>query len=99
MKIIHLYDAETGAYQKSTILVPRQEEIRGMVDKTRIETIEGVETVGGYEYKTYKNEVVPYQEEAVTGYKEIYDMPINATEIPLPNSYVFFEDGTWVEKP
>jgi len=85
MKIIYLYDKETGVYQKSTIIVPQSKEIRGMVTKTRIETmVIGTEKVGDYEYPIYGNVEVTYEEEGIIGYENIYDIPDNATEIPLP---------------
>lgn len=87
MKQIHVYNKETGAYIGDDVIFPRQEEIRGMVTKTRIETVViGTEKVDDYEYPIYRNEEVHYEEEDVIGYKGVYDIPDNATEIPLPQS-------------
>ncbi|MDC2863794.1 hypothetical protein [Bacillus sp. BP-3] len=48
--------------------------------------------------------VFPYQEEIIEdgemiGYKEIYDIPENSTELPLPqpNWKPVFKDGSWIE--
>ncbi|WP_146630384.1 hypothetical protein, partial [Bacillus anthracis] len=84
MKQIHVYNKETGAYVGDDVIFPRQEEIRGMVTKTRIETVViGTEKVGDYEYPVYDNIEVPYEEEDVIGHKDVYDIPDNATELPL----------------
>ncbi|WP_257207390.1 hypothetical protein [Bacillus wiedmannii] len=100
MKHIYLYNKDTGAYIGDDVIFPRQEEIRGMVTKTRIETVViGTEKVGDYEYPIYGNEEVQYEEEDVIGYKDVYDIPDNATEIPLPqpNWKPVFKDGKWIE--
>ncbi|HDR4512209.1 hypothetical protein ACTFQ7_18850 [Bacillus cereus group sp. MYBK226-2] len=100
MKQIHVYNKETGAYVGDDVIFPRQEEIRGMVTKTRIETVViGTEKVDGYEYPVYKNIEVQYEEEDVIGYEDVYDIPDNATEIPLPqpNWKPVFKDGKWIE--
>ncbi|MEM5647354.1 hypothetical protein AAHH72_26110 [Bacillus cereus] len=86
MKHIYLYNKDTGAYIGDDVIFPRQEEIRGMVTKTRIETVViGTEKVGDYEYPIYGNEEVQYEEEDMIGYKDVYDIPDNATEIPSHN--------------
>ncbi|WP_240519171.1 hypothetical protein [Bacillus wiedmannii] len=100
MKLLHVYNKETGSYIGDDVIFPRQEEIRGMVTKTRIETVViGTEKVGGYEYPIYGNEEVQYEEEDVIGYEDVYDIPDNATEIPLPqpNWKPVFKDGKWIE--
>ncbi|WP_253252044.1 hypothetical protein [Bacillus sp. MB353a] len=100
MKHIYLYNKDTGAYIGDDVIFPRQEEIRGMVTKTRIETVViGTEKVGDYEYPIYGNEEVQYEEEDVIGYKDVYDIPDNATELPLPqpNWKPVFKDGKWIE--
>ncbi|HDR7664598.1 hypothetical protein [Bacillus wiedmannii] len=71
-----------------------------MVTKTRIETVViGTEEADGYKYPIYGNEEVQYEEEDVIGYKDVYDIPDNATEIPLPqpNWKPVFKDGKWIE--
>ncbi|MCM3735608.1 hypothetical protein M3215_07185 [Bacillus cytotoxicus] len=67
MKIVYLYNKETGFYEEDQIIFPRQEEI-----------IENDELIG---------------------YKEVYDLPQNSTEIPLPqpNWKPVFKDGSWIE--
>ncbi|WP_088311673.1 hypothetical protein [Bacillus cereus] len=100
MKQIHVYNKETGAYISDDVIFPRQEEIRGMVTKTRIETVViGTEKVGDYEYPVYDNIEVPYEEEDVIGYEDIYDIPDNATEIPLPqpNWKPVWNGEKWIE--
>ncbi|MBZ4223079.1 hypothetical protein LAE98_13505 [Bacillus wiedmannii] len=100
MKHIYLYNKDTGAYTGDDVIFPRQEEIKGMVPKTRIETVViGTEEVDGYKYPIYGNEEVQYEEEDVIGYKDVYDIPDNATEIPLPqpNWKPVFKDGKWIE--
>ncbi|EMY5507535.1 MULTISPECIES: hypothetical protein [Bacillus] len=100
MKHIYLYNKDTGAYIGDDVIFPRQEEIRGMVTKTRIETVViGTEEADGYKYPIYGNEEVQYEEEDVIGYKDVYDIPDNATEIPLPqpNWKPVFKDGKWIE--
>lgn len=100
MKQIHVYNKETGAYVGDDVIFPRQEEIRGMVTKTRIETVViGTEKVGDYEYPIYGNEEVQYEEEDVIGYKDVYDIPDNATEIPLPqpNWKPVWNGEKWIE--
>lgn len=100
MKHIYLYNKDTGAYIGDDVIFPRQEEIRGMVTKTRIETVViGIEEADGYKYPIYGNEEVQYEEEDVIGYKDVYDIPDNATEIPLPqpNWKPVFKDGKWIE--
>ncbi|MFB6728998.1 hypothetical protein ACMZ5A_25760 [Bacillus mobilis] len=100
MKQIHVYNKENGVYISDDVIFPRQEEIKGMVPKTRIETVViGTEKVDGYEYPVYDNIEVPYEEEDVIGYKDVYDIPDNATEIPLPqtNWKPVFKDGKWIE--
>ena len=100
MKQIHVYNKETGAYISDDVIFPKQEEIRGMVTKTRIETVViGTEKVGDYEYPIYGDKEVEYEEEDVIGYEDVYDIPDNATEIPLPqpNWKPVFKDGKWIE--
>ena len=100
MKQIHVYNKETGAYIGDDVIFPRQEEIRGMVPKTRIETVViGTEKVDGYEYPVYDNIEVPYEEENVIGHKDVYDIPDNATEIPLPqpNWKPVWNGEKWIE--
>lgn len=100
MKQIHVYNKETGAYVGDDVIFPRQEEIRGMVTKTRIETVViGTEKVGDYEYPVYDNIEVPYEEEDIIGYENVYDIPDNATEIPLPqpNWKPVWNGEKWIE--
>ncbi|HHT7143116.1 TPA: hypothetical protein ACTZ34_005071 [Bacillus cereus] len=100
MKLLHVYNKDTGAYIGDDVIFPRQEEIRGMVTKTRIETVViGTEKVGDYEYPKYGNIEVQYEEEDVIGYEDVYDIPDNATELPLPqpNWKPVFKDGKWIE--
>ncbi|MBZ4222501.1 hypothetical protein LAE98_10355 [Bacillus wiedmannii] len=100
MKQIHVYNKETGAYVGDDVIFPRQEEIRGMVTKTRIETVViGTEKVGDYEYPIYGNEEVQYEEEDVIGYEDVYDIPDNATELPLPqpNWKPVWNGEKWIE--
>ncbi|WP_088312217.1 hypothetical protein [Bacillus cereus] len=100
MKQIHVYNKETGAYIGDDVIFPRQEEIRGMVTKTRIETVViGTEKVDGYEYPVYKNIEVEYEEEDVIGYEDVYDIPDNATELPLPqpNWKPVWNGEKWIE--
>jgi len=100
MKLLHVYNKETGAYISDEVIFPRQEEIRGMVTKTRIETVvTGKEEVDGYEYPVYENIEVQYEEEDVIGYKDVYDIPDNATEIPLPqpNWKPVWNGEKWIE--
>nr|MBS9407659.1 hypothetical protein [Streptococcus oralis] len=100
MKHIYLYNKDTGAYIGDDVIFARQEEIRGMVTKTRIETVViGTEQVGDYEYPIFGNEEVQCEEEDVIGYKDVYDIPDNATELPLPqpNWKPVFKDGKWIE--
>ncbi|MGK3612564.1 hypothetical protein [Bacillus cereus] len=95
-----MYNKDTGAYVGDDVIFPRQEEIRGMVTKTRIETVViGTEKVGDYEYPVYDNIEVPYEEEDVIGYEDIYDIPDNATEIPLPqpNWKPVWNGEKWIE--
>ncbi|PEU21379.1 hypothetical protein CN526_27260 [Bacillus wiedmannii] len=100
MKLLHVYNKETGAYIGDDVIFPRQEEIRGMVTKTRIETVViGTEKVGDYEYPIYDNIEVPYEEEDVIEYKDVYDIPDNATELPLPqpNWKPVWNGEKWIE--
>ncbi|OOZ84966.1 hypothetical protein [Bacillus cereus] len=100
MKQIHVYHKETGAYIGDDVIFPRQEEIRGMVTKTRIETVViGTEKVGDYEYPIYGDKEVEYEEEDIIGYEDIYDIPDNATEIPLPqpNWKPVWNGEKWIE--
>jgi len=100
MKLLHVYNKETGAYIGDDVIFPRKEEIRGMVTKTRIETVvTGKEEVDGYEYPVYENIEVQYEEEDVIGYKDVYDIPDNATEIPLPqpNWKPVWNGEKWIE--
>lgn len=41
----------------------------------------------------------PYEELEIVGYKEVYDLPENSTEVPLPqpNWKPVFKDGSWIE--
>ncbi|MFI8710105.1 hypothetical protein ACIGHG_24380 [Bacillus sp. NPDC077411] len=66
MKLVHLYNKETGAYIGDEIIFPRQEE---------------------------------YQEEGVTVYQKVYEIPKNSTEVllPQPNWKPVFKDGSWIE--
>ncbi|PEL14589.1 hypothetical protein CN599_28470, partial [Bacillus wiedmannii] len=52
-----------------------------------------------YEYPIFGNEEVQCEEEDVIGYKDVYDIPDNATELPLPqpNWKPVFKDGKWIE--
>ncbi|MFY0163498.1 hypothetical protein P3K79_08300 [Bacillus anthracis] len=100
MKQIHVYNKDTGAYIGDDVIFPRKEEIRGMVTKTRIETVViGTEEADGYEYPVYKNIEVEYEEEDVIGYEDVYDIPDNATEIPLPqpNWKPVWNGEKWIE--
>ena len=100
MKQIHVYNKETGVYVGDDVIFPRQEEIRGMVTKTRIETVViGTEKAGDYEYPIYGDKEVQYEEEDIIGYEDVYDIPDNATEQPLPqpNWKPVFKDGKWIE--
>ncbi|WP_255259412.1 hypothetical protein [Bacillus wiedmannii] len=100
MKLLHVYNKNTGAYTGDDVIFPRKEEIRGMVTKTRIETVViGTEKVGDYEYPIFGNEEVQYEEEDVIGYKDVYDIPDNATEIPLPqpNWKPVWNGEEWIE--
>ncbi|PEA53441.1 hypothetical protein CON64_18540 [Bacillus pseudomycoides] len=87
MKIVHLFDKETKAYVEDTLLFPRQEEIKELIDKVYYE-----ESATGVVEKHYKELVV-------VGYKEVYDIPENSTELPLPqpNWKPIFKDGKWIE--
>lgn len=100
MKLLHVYNKETGAYISDDVIFPRQKEIRGMVTKTRIETVvTGTEKVGDYEYPIYGDKEVEYEEEDVIDYEDVYDIPDNATEIPLPqpNWKPVWNGEEWIE--
>ncbi|MEH7464348.1 hypothetical protein V7166_20465 [Bacillus thuringiensis] len=92
MKIVHIYDEKTGAYVTDNIVFPRHEEIKELVKKVAREEVKKSD----FEIEFVEK---PYEELEIVGYKEVYDLPQNSTEVPLPqpNWKPVFKDGSWIE--